>query len=390
MGWCSRRQSSLRLCAIEFCSCNVVAPIAALVFFLAVASAENIYKKSKVFHATDKNFDKLIASNDYVLVNYCIPNIGRCKALNPEFKRAATELESYKPRVQFAQMNVDKYDQFAERVGIISHPTLKWYEHGKFHSDYDGGRTKDRIVDWVVQQTKVNFVRIDTKDNLYTFKVMYGLAVVGLFRNEKSDEEALKQFDKAAREVDIPFGLSSEPNLVNAFLEGTGVEKESSDEESSGRSVYLYRRDFVGKDKIQRYPVQKSLESLGKWVVDNRLPLVVHYAQDISIQIYQAGTKFRLFVLCDRAKDVGVVRAMEDAALLDRGKVTFITVSREEYRLLTYLNSTVSDFPSAHLVTMKNHVNYYYKYGGKSFEDAGAYSGFIQKAMGGELKPHLF
>ena len=46
MGWCSRRQSSLCLCAIEFCSCNVVAPIAALVFFLAVASAENIYKKS--------------------------------------------------------------------------------------------------------------------------------------------------------------------------------------------------------------------------------------------------------------------------------------------------------------------------------------------------------
>lgn len=349
----------------------------------------------KVHELRPKEFDSYLERNDFVLINYCVPDIGRCKALGPELALAAKELVSYDVKIQFAHMNVEKYSDFAENANIVSHPTLKWYEKGKFVADYDGGRTKDRIVEWVVKQTKPNYVSISTPGDLATFKIMYSVSALGYFPLKSSsaaDKEeqrlAIAVFDRAARDLEpVPFGLV-QPSVAPLLL---GTRSEST-------QVFVYRRDFKEENQtffnMSKGYLDQGLEARAKimvnWVLGNRLPLVVPYSQDTAIQLYEAGNKFRLFMLCDRARDVGIMQAFAAAAKLEIGKVTFVTLGPTNDRMLEYLNSTAADYPSAHLVTMVDHANYYFRLRDVDFENAGVYTDFIQKAYAGEIKPHVF
>jgi len=195
----------------------------------------------KVYELRPKEFDSFLDRNDFLLINYCVPDIGRCKALGPELSLAAKELVSYDVKIQFAHMNVEKHSDFAENANIVSHPTLKWYEKGKFVADYDGGRTKDRIVEWVIKQTKPNYVSISTPDDLATFKIMYSVSALGYFPLKSSsaaDKEeqrlGIAVFDRAARDLEsVPFGLV-QPSVATLLL---GTRSEST-------QVFVYRRDF--------------------------------------------------------------------------------------------------------------------------------------------------
>ena len=65
--------------------------------------------QSLVVNLTPKTFNTVIRKNQYALITFCEPSIGRCKAFMPEFAEAAKELEKYKPKIRFAKMNVAKW-----------------------------------------------------------------------------------------------------------------------------------------------------------------------------------------------------------------------------------------------------------------------------------------
>ena len=109
------------------------------------------------------------------------------------------------------------------------------------------------------------------------------------------------------------------------------------------------------------------METLQEWVLNNYLPLVVEYSMDSAIQLYKTHVKFRLFVLVENNDKIK--EALLAAAPLHRGQVTFITVSKDQDRVLTYLNSTSNDFPSAHLTTLPSSMNHYWKFDRNDFEN---------------------
>ena len=370
--------------------------------------------QSFVVNLTPKTFNTVIRKNQYALITFCEPSIGPCKAFMPEFAEAAKELEKYKPKIRFAKMNVETYAEFVEDKDILNYPTIWWFYNGKFSKVYTGGRVKDSIVEWLVKQTKQNYVNIETMDDLSTFKLLHDVGIFGYFPEQRLSNGTvvnnmnLTRFNTVARNLEVPFGRLISPDVILDVLHDNkklllnqmvqqmndiadvevNDKNDNNDDDNNHKlksMILLYRRDF--KKYNATYFID-PIETLQEWVLNNYLPLVVEYSMDTSIQLYRTHVKFRLFVLCEN--NPSILEAMRKAAPLHRGQVTFIAVKKDQDRLLTYLNSTSDDFPSAHMTTMRHYINHYWKFDREDFENPAAYSDFIQRAMAGELEPHLF
>lgn len=95
-----------------------------------------------VVELTDANFDKTVLKSDEPwLVEFYAPWCGHCKALEPEWKKAANEL---KGKVKVAALDATVHQIKASEYGVKGFPTIKFFPAGPKTSssaeDYDGGR----------------------------------------------------------------------------------------------------------------------------------------------------------------------------------------------------------------------------------------------------------
>jgi protein disulfide-isomerase-like protein len=79
------------------------------------------------------------------------PWCGHCKAAKPQFEAAATELKRQKSKAIIAGIDVAGSAGRASgyKYNISGYPTIKYFENGVFKFDYQGGRTKDAIVEFI-------------------------------------------------------------------------------------------------------------------------------------------------------------------------------------------------------------------------------------------------
>jgi protein disulfide-isomerase A1 len=101
---------------------------------------------------TDKNFDEEIAKHEFLLVEFYAPWCGHCKALAPEYVKAAAKLAERDPPLYLAKVDATEEKQLGERFGVQGFPTLKWFVNGK-DQEYTGGREEDTIVSWIIKKT---------------------------------------------------------------------------------------------------------------------------------------------------------------------------------------------------------------------------------------------
>ena len=102
---------------------------------------------------TPSNFNsKVIQSDELWLVEFYAPWCGHCKALTPEWKKAASALKGI---VKIGAVDADEHQSLGGQYGVRGFPTIKVFGANKNSpEDYNGQRTAQGIVDTAMGKLK--------------------------------------------------------------------------------------------------------------------------------------------------------------------------------------------------------------------------------------------
>ena len=89
-----------------------------------------------------------VRSDIPLLVDFWAPWCGPCKAMAPQFEKAASHLE---PTVRLAKVNTDDEQELAGRFNIRGIPTMILLKHGKEIDRQSGLMNAASIENWVAQ-----------------------------------------------------------------------------------------------------------------------------------------------------------------------------------------------------------------------------------------------
>lgn len=105
---------------------------------------EDIAIDNGIYVLTESNFDSFLElhTTNGVLVEFYAPWCGHCKALTPEYEKAAKKLKQSNVDVPLAKIDGTIEMKLTQKYSIQGYPTLKFWKNGE-PTDYDGQRDAD-------------------------------------------------------------------------------------------------------------------------------------------------------------------------------------------------------------------------------------------------------
>jgi len=338
---------------------------------LAAAQAE-IKKEEGVLVLTVDNFQEVIDGNEFVLVEFYAPWCGHCKALTPEYAKAAGALAEKDSPIKLAKVDATEESSLAEKFEVRGYPTLKFFKNGK-PMDYGGGRTADTIVSWVEKKTGPAAKALAGAEDAKAFVEGKDVAVIGCFKEETT--VGAKAFLAAASSMDdVSFGITGDEAVCSEY----GVTEEG---------VVVVKTFDDGKAILTE---DLTEENIAKFISSESLPLVIDFNHETAQKIFSGEVKshFLMFSSAKADDHADKLEKLRGFAKSNKGKMLFVTINTDEEdhkRILEFFGITETELPTYRAIKLGEDMSKF-KPEDDSFENA---EQFVTDFLEGKLKQHL-
>lgn len=348
---------------------------ALFVFAVSVANVvSEVAEEDGVLVLTKDNFKSVIADNEFVLVEFYAPWCGHCKALAPEYAKAAQKLAEDGSKIKLGKVDATEEGELAEQHNVRGYPTLKFFRNG-VAVEYSGGRQADEIVTWVVKKTGPAAVDLKTAEEAEKFLKDNEIAVVGFFADQEND--VAKAYLAAANALDsFAFALTSNADLMTKY-------------EASENQIFLFK---PFDDKKTPYKGEANEEDIKKFVQVYSLPLIVDFNHQSASKIFGGSVKSHMlfFVSKEQGHVEKYVEPLKEVAANYRDEVLFVTISADEEdhaRIFEFFGMSKDDIPSIRLIKLEEDMAKYKPATNDLSPEA--VKSFVEDFMAGKLKQHL-
>jgi len=346
---------------------------AVLLGVLGVVCAE-IKKEEGVLVLTDDNFDEAVAANEFILVEFYAPWCGHCKALAPEYAKAAGILAEKDSPIKLGKVDATEEGSVAEKFEVKGYPTLKFFKNGK-PMEYGGGRTADTIVSWVEKKTGPPAKALANLEEAKAFVEGKSVAIIGFFDDETSD--AAKAFLSVAGSLDdFQFGISGAADVRAEY-------------KVEGEAVVLIKDFDDGRADLAEGLTE---EAISAFITAESLPLVVDFNHETAQKIFSGEIKSHLLMFLS-AKAEGhadKVAMLKEVATENKGKLLVVTINTDEEdhkRILEFFGIVDSELPTFRAIKLGEDMAKF-KPEDDSIESANVKT-FVGDFLDGKLKQHL-
>ncbi|KAK2857381.1 hypothetical protein Q7C36_005300 [Tachysurus vachellii] len=344
---------------------------------LALVAAAHIPEEDDVLVLNKSNLDEALEAHPNILVEFYAPWCGHCKALAPEYAKAAGILKSEGSDIRLGKVDATEETELAQEFGVRGYPTIKFFKGGEKAApkEYSAGRQADDIVNWLKKKTGPAAAPLSEVTQAESLIADNEVAVIGFFKDLESD--GAKTFIKAAETIDdIPFGITSDDSVFSKF-------------EVTKDAVVLFKKFDEGRNTFDG---ELTKENLLIFIKANQLPLVIEFTEQTAPKIFGGDIKSHILLFVPKAsKDFQEkLDHFKKASEGFKGKILFIFIDSEvedNQRILEFFGLKKEECPALRLITLEDEMT---KYKPESSEiTAENIVSFCTAFTEGKLKPHL-
>ncbi|KAG9031219.1 protein disulfide-isomerase precursor [Tulasnella sp. JGI-2019a] len=326
---------------------------------------------SDVIDLTADNFDSIVSKEPLIMVEFFAPWCGHCKALAPEYEKAATELLA--KTIKIAKVDCVDHGELCGQHGVTGYPSLKVFRNGT-PTDYGGPRKADGIVSYMTKQAlpAVNDVTVANHDE---FKVADKVVLVAYLATPTDAPAAIYSGVAEAHRDDYMFGLSTDPAVAAA----AGVVPPA---------IVLYKKFDEGRVDFPAAGIKDTSDAvLTKFVVGNAMPLMDEVSGENYPMYAQSGLPLAYLFLDPSAEGKqAAIDAIKPVAIEHKGSINFVWIDAVKFvDHAKSLNVQTDSFPRFVITDMSSG----FKYPLPVTPDTAAVEEYVNKFIAGKLEPSL-
>ncbi|KAM9769805.1 protein disulfide-isomerase [Menidia menidia] len=344
---------------------------------LAVASRAEISEEEDVLVLKKSNFEEALQAHPNMLVEFYAPWCGHCKALAPEYAKAAGMLKAEGSALRLGKVDATEETELAQEYGVRGYPTIKFFKGGDKESpkEYSAGRQADDIVNWLKKRTGPAVTTLTEVTEAESLIADNEVAVIGFFKDATSADA--KAYEKAAEATDdIPFAVTASDAIFSKF-------------EVSKDGVVLFKKFDEGRNTFDG---EMTKESILAFVKSNQLPLVIEFTEQTAPKIFGGEIKSHILMFLPKAASdfQDKMDQFKKAASGFKGQILFIFIDSDvddNQRILEFFGLKKEECPAVRLITLEDEMT---KYRPESKDiTAESITQFCTLFVEGKLKPHL-
>ncbi|KAJ1822529.1 protein disulfide-isomerase precursor [Coemansia sp. RSA 2599] len=289
----------------------MLSTIAALAVTGLARGASDEASDSDVKVLNTENFKEWTDAQEIALVEFYAPWCGHCKALAPEYEKAATALKE--ENISLAKVDCTEAQALCEDMQIPGFPTLKVVKNGDF-ATYNGTRKEAGIISYMRKQRLPALSELSS-DNFNKFSVSDRVVIIGYVDDVSSPEYA--ELESLAKEMrdEFTFGVVTDKELA-------------ADHGVTENGVVIFKTFDDGKDVFEG-PI--TADALRSFVKASSVPILDEISGENYSMYAQTGLPFAFAFFDSEETRKALEEQLYPVAKQYKGAISFVLIDASKY-----------------------------------------------------------